>query len=80
MTASWKSEFTKHEGWLVTSPRTNPLHGGISLANVYVLGCPPSQDSSHHQDYEPFLVGDSYEPSFPLLLGGGTTQCMSVEC
>ena len=22
------------------------------------LGCPPSQDSSHHQDYETFLVGD----------------------
>ena len=22
------------------------------------LGCPPSQDSSHHQDYEPFLVGN----------------------
>ena len=22
-----------------------------------------------------FLVGDPYKPSFPLLLGGGTTQC-----
>ncbi len=23
----------------------------------YTLGYPPSQDASHHQDYEPFLVG-----------------------
>ena len=25
-----------------------------------------------------FLVGDPYKPSFPLLLGGGTTQDMSI--
>ena len=24
-----------------------------------------------------FLVGNPYKPSFPLLLGGGTTQCMA---
>ena len=24
----------------------------------YTLGLPPTQDSSHHQDYEPFLVGN----------------------
>ena len=26
-----------------------------------------------------FLVGNPYKPSFPLLLGGGTTQCISEE-
>ena len=26
----------------------------------------------------PYLVGNPYEPSFPLLLGGGTTQCMFI--
>ena len=32
--------------------------------SIILVGCPPSQDSSHHQDYEPFLVGDPYKPSF----------------
>ena len=42
-----------------------------------VPGCcwvAPPPSNSHHQDYEPFLVGNPYKPSFPLLLGGGTTQ------
>ncbi len=26
-----------------------------------------------------FLVGDPYKPSFPLLLGGGTTQRISMD-
>ncbi len=36
------------------------------------LGCPPSQDASHHQDDITFLVGDP-EPNLhlPQLLGGG---------
>ena len=37
----------------------------------YPLGCSPSQDSSHHQDYEPFLVGDPYKPSFATVTGRG---------
>ena len=32
---------------------------------------PPAQDSSHLQDYEPFLVGDSYKPSFATVTGRG---------
>ena len=49
------------------------------LAN-YRLGCPHSQDSSHHQDYEPFLVGDpNLNLHLPELLGGGTTQAISVK-
>ena len=35
------------------------------------LGCPPSQDASHHQDYEPFLVGDPSKPSFATVTGRG---------
>ena len=36
------------------------------------LGLPPTQDSSHHQDYEPFLVGNpELNVHLPLLLGGG---------
>ena len=36
------------------------------------LGVAPSQDSSHHQEYETFLVGDpELNLHFPLLLGGG---------
>ena len=37
----------------------------------YELGCPPSQDTSHHQDYETFLVGDPYKPSFATVTGRG---------
>ena len=40
---------------------------------------PPSQDASHHQDYEPFLVGNpNLNLHFPLLLWGGHTQGLPV--
>ena len=44
--------------------------------NTDMLGCPPSQVASDHQDYEPFLGSGIpiIKPSFPLLLGRGTTQ------
>ena len=37
------------------------------------LGLPPTQYSSHHQDYDTFLVGNPYyKPSFVTgILGGG---------
>ena len=36
------------------------------------LELPPTQDASHHQDYEPFLAGNPYKPSFVTgILGGG---------
>ena len=37
----------------------------------YILGLPPSQDSSHHQDDITFLVGDPYKPSFATVTGRG---------
>ena len=63
----------------------NILVGGIAvnMGEHLKVNCiswvvpPPS--NSHHQDYEPFLVGNPYKPSFPLLLGGGTTQCTSHD-
>ena len=37
----------------------------------YKLGCPPSQDASHHQDYYIFRIGDPYKPSFATVTGRG---------
>ena len=37
----------------------------------YILELPPTQDSSDHQDYEPFLIGDPYKPSFVTITGRG---------
>ena len=46
----------------------------------YNLGCPPSQDSSHHQDDITFLVGDpNLNLHLPQLLGGGTTQVITYN-
>ena len=42
--------------------------------NLYVrynLGVAPSQDASHHQDYEPVLIGNPYKPSFATVTGRG---------
>ena len=40
-----------------------------------IISVVPRQDSSHHQDYEQFLVGDpELNLHLPQLLGGGTTQ------
>ena len=52
------------------------LDGNISASwNNYILGCPPSQDASHHQDYCIFSRGSRTKPSFATgILGGGTTQ------
>ena len=38
---------------------------------------PPSK--SHHQDYYIFSRESQPKPSFPLLLGGGTTQWISLN-
>ena len=49
--------------------------GGFSNAaytlHLYILGCPPSQDASDHQDYFMFRIGDSYKPSFATITGKG---------
>ena len=44
------------------------------------LGCPPSQDASHHQDYYIFSKGSRTKPSFATgILGGGTTQEIMIR-
>ena len=55
----------------------NITHRLLYLLIKDILGGPPSQDSSHHQDYYLFFWESQPEPSFPLLLGGGTTQRIS---
>ncbi len=46
----------------------------------YALGCPPSQDASHHQIYSIFRIGDpELNLHLPQLLGGGTTQVMPIN-
>ena len=52
---------------------------GVFVCERYCLGCRSSQDSSHHQDYEPFLGSGIHGPKPTHLprasiLGGGTTQ------
>ena len=39
--------------------------------NNHSLGCPPSQDASHHQDYYIFSRGIPINLHLPQLLGGG---------
>ena len=50
------------------------------MNQTFILGLPPTQDSSHHQDYEPFLVGNpELNLHLPLLLGGGYIQYTSIK-
>ena len=47
---------------------------------IYIYWVVPPPSKSHHQDYcITFLVGNPYKPSFPLLLGGGTTQYIYIS-
>ena len=58
--------------WLL--PLTSNSHQDDKL-HVYILGCPPSQDASHHQEYYIFRIGNpELNLHLPQLLGGGTTQ------
>ena len=45
--------------------------------NTHTLELPPTQDSSHQQDYEQFLAGNPYKPSFarPNSYQAPTTTC-----
>ena len=48
---------------------------GVVFRVEQFLGMAPAQDSSDHQDYEPFLVGNpTINLYLPLLLGRGHTQ------
>ena len=45
----------------------------VSIEHGYSLDLPPTQDSTHHQDYETLLVGNPYKPSFVTGILGGRT-------
>ncbi len=46
---------------------------------LYNLGCPPSQDSSHHQDY--YILGRESQPkpSFATVTGRGDNPIYNIE-
>ena len=62
---------------LQNCPSGQISHQLLRLFVLWSLGCPPSQDSSHHQDYETFLVGDPYKPSFATVTGRGDNPIWS---
>ena len=43
----------------------------LSFYDRYDLGLPPTQDSSRHQDYYIFRIGNPYKPSFATVTGWG---------
>ena len=72
--------FAKSIMWNVRM-KTKPTKTRMTLrpytSNWYVLDVAPSQDSSDHQDYYIFRIGDpNLNLHLPLLLGGGHTQDM----
>ena len=54
----------KWSDWLLSMLKSRLNQGGSTL------GCPPSQDASHHQDYFIFSR-DPYKPSFATVTGSG---------
>ena len=56
------------------------LGGGLKdFFYILIPWVVPLPSNSDHQDDMTFLVGDPYKPSFPLLLGRGTTQLIPGE-
>ena len=53
----------------------SPFQFGGNGEIVYNLGCPPAQDSSHHQDYYIFSRG-FYRPLFATVTGRGDERCI----
>ena len=47
--------------------------------HAFNLGCPPSQDASHHQDYYIFSIGDPYKPSFATDTGRGDNPTFNLH-
>ena len=44
-----------HSGARKNAPELHIYDSYDEVVDCYDLGLPPTQDSSHHQDYEPFL-------------------------
>ncbi len=71
-TAQWCSGWH----WLARRIR-NTKNRGTSLRSIY-FGLSPLPVTVTTRII-PFLVGNPYKPSFPLLLGGGTTQYIFIK-
>ncbi len=67
----WILIFFFYQPWNLSETSQNQL-----ILCIYWVVPPPSK--SHHQDYYIFSRESRTKPSFPLLLGGGTTQCIYV--
>ncbi len=52
---------------------------GIASLIVFIAWMWPPPSNSHHQDYETFLVGDPYKPSFATVTGGGHIQIIADQ-
>ena len=48
------------------------------LCSCWRLGLAPSQDASHHQDYDSFRPGDSYRPLFATVTVRGAVSKFKV--
>ena len=56
------------------------LKGELKTSEGNSLGLPPTQDASHHQDYETFLAGKSQpKPSFATVTGWGVDPRNSFD-
>ena len=53
--------------------------GGSRIFLCWSSWVVPPPSKSHHQDYYIFSRESQPKPSFPLLLGGGTTQYIHIE-
>ena len=53
--------------------------GFSSLLVGYTLGCPHSQDATHHQDYYIFSREVPYKPSFVRVTGRGDNPSNTLE-
>ena len=61
------------ESWYIVLLKFSQTYQKRSFFNFNCISWifPTTQDSSHHQDYETFLVGNPYKPSWSWLLLGG---------
>ena len=80
----WATIFRQGETTIATQRRCALAMGGLDsffdvrvgfVAGKYKLELPPHPGCNrHHQDYEPFLVGNPYKPFFVTVTGWGVDR------
>ena len=53
--------------------------GRICFFVTHGLDLPPTQDASHHQDYETFFAGNLYKPSLVSVSGKGVDPTLGLD-